>query len=253
MATPIDAITLAALIEDGRNPLLLDVRREPAYAQAGGTLPGALRRTPEDVAAWVGDLEIGRTIVVACVHGHEVSQTVAATLVERGLDARYLEGGVEGWREVGRALAAKPAAPTRWVTRERPKIDRLACPWLIRRFVDPDARFLYVPAEAVLETAERTGATPFDVPGVHFGHHGERCSFDAFVADCGIEDPAVHAMAAIVRGADTGALGLTPQSAGLFALSRGLGMVFGDDQTLLRHGLVLYDALYRWCGTEGTA
>lgn len=132
-------------------------------------------------------------------------------------------------------------------------IDATALAALIRRFVDPDARFLSVPAEAVLETAARTDAAPFDVPGVSFGQHGERCSFDASVADCGIEDPAVHAMAAVVRGADTGAQGLAPQATGLFAPSRGLGMVFDDDQTLLRHGLVLYDALNRWCRSEGTA
>lgn len=253
MPAAIDAPTLDTLAVGGNNPLILDVRRAAAYADAADTLPGALRRVPEDVAVWWRDLEIGRTVVACCVHGHEVSQGVAAALEARGLDALYLEGGIEGWREAGLALAPKPGAPTLWVTRERPKIDRIACPWLIRRFIDPDARFLYVPADAVAETTARTGATPFDVPGARFGHHGTQCSFDAFVDEHRIAEPAVHAMAAIVRGADTGNLDLTPQSAGLFALSRGLGQVFGDDQTLLRHGLVLYDALHRWCKTERMA
>ena len=253
MPAPIDAPTLAALMKAGRAPLVIDVRKAEAYADADGTLPGAIRRAPEDVAGWWRDLEIGRTVVVGCAHGHEVGQGVAAALEDRGVDVRYLAGGVEGWREAGLPLAAKPGAPMLWVTRARPKIDRLACPWLIRRFVDPDARFLYVAADAVLETGERTGGTPFDVPGVRFGHRGERCSFDAFVEEYRVEDPAVQTMATIVRGADTGALGLTPQSPGLVALSRGLGLVFEDDQVLLRHGLVLYDALYRWCASEGAA
>ncbi len=138
----------------------------------------------------------------------------------------------------------------KWVTRERPKIDRIACPWLIARFIDSEAEFLYVPAPRVADAAKETGATPFDVPGVEFGHHGEKCSFDAFLARFGLADPALHRLAAIVRGADTGKPDLTPQSAGLLAISRGLSAVFADDHEMLRHGMVIYDALYAWCRAQ---
>ena len=135
----------------------------------------------------------------------------------------------------------------KWVTRERPKIDRIACPWLILRFIDAEAEFLYVPAPQVLEVARATGATPYDIPGVEMSHVGERCSFDAFLAKHGLADPALQQLAVIVRGADTSRLDLSPQSAGLYALSLGLSQVFADDHEMLRHGLVMYDALYAWC------
>ncbi|MBX3635707.1 MAG: chromate resistance protein [Rubrivivax sp.] len=135
----------------------------------------------------------------------------------------------------------------KWVTRERPKIDRIACPWLIARFIDEAPEFLYVPAAEVLATAERTGALPYDIPGVELSHVGELCSFDAFLSKFGLADPALQQLAAIVRGADTSRLDLTPQSAGLHALSLGLSRVFADDHEMLRHGMVVYDALYAWC------
>jgi len=135
----------------------------------------------------------------------------------------------------------------KWVTRERPKIDRIACPWLVARFIDPEAEFLYVPPAQVLSVAQATGAIPYDIPGVEMSHVGELCSFDAFLAKYGLDDPALQQLAAIVRGADTSRLELTPQSAGLYAVSLGLSRLFADDHQMLRHGMVLYDALYAWC------
>jgi hypothetical protein len=135
----------------------------------------------------------------------------------------------------------------KWITREHPKIDRIACPWLIARFIDTEPEFLYVPASEVISEAQRTGAVPYDVPGVEFTHVGELCSFDAFLARYQLTDPALQQLAAIVRGADTSRLELTPQSAGLYALSLGLSHNFSDDHEMLRHGMVMYDALYAWC------
>lgn len=136
----------------------------------------------------------------------------------------------------------------KWITRERPKIDRIACPWLIARFIDREPEFLYVPSGEVLRLAGETGAVPYDIPGVEMSHVGEHCSFDAFVAKYGLgDDAALARLAAIVRGADTDRLELTPQSAGLYAVSLGLSRVFTDDHEMLRHGMVLYDALYAWC------
>jgi hypothetical protein len=135
----------------------------------------------------------------------------------------------------------------KWVTRERPKIDRIACPWLIARFIDDAPEFLYVPAGDVLAVAQATGAVPYDIPGVEMGHVGELCSFDAFLARHQLDDPALQQLAAIVRGADTSRLDLTPQSAGLVALSLGLSRNFSDDHEMLAHGMVMYDALYAWC------
>lgn len=134
-----------------------------------------------------------------------------------------------------------------WITRERPKIDRIACPWLVARFIDRDAEFLYVPAGDVLRIAEETGAIPYDIPGVELSHVGELCSFDAFLAKYGLDDSALKQLALIVRGADTSQLDLTPQSPGLYALSLGLSQIFLDDHEMLRHGMVMYDALYAWC------
>jgi hypothetical protein len=138
---------------------------------------------------------------------------------------------------------------SKWVTRERPKIDRIACPWLIRRFIDPRAEFLYVPADQVRAVAKAEQAIPYDVPDVQFSHRGELCSFDAFLADFAIDDPALAELALIVRGADTGKPGLTPQSPGLLAISLGLSANFADDHAMLEQGMVLYDALYAWIRT----
>ena len=135
----------------------------------------------------------------------------------------------------------------KWVTRERPKIDRIACPWLIARFIDESPEFLFVSAPQVADVARRDGAIPYDVPGVELTHVGERCSFDAFLERYRLTDPALRQLADIVRGADTSRLDLTPQSAGLYALSLGLSLNFSDDHEMLRHGLVMYDALYAWC------
>ena len=135
----------------------------------------------------------------------------------------------------------------KWITRERPKIDRIACPWLIARFVDEAPVFLYAPASTVMEVAAETGAVPYDVSGVELGHHGDQCSFDAFIAKYKLADPALAKLAQIVRAADTGKPDQAKEAAGLLAISRGLSLNFEDDHEMLKHGLVIYDALYAWC------
>ena len=229
-------------------PLLLDVRREEAFSKDGGLIIGALRRPPDEVERWSRDLVAGRPVVAYCAHGHEVSQGVAASLGRAGMDASYLEGGIAGWREQGlptrRNLGSIEA---RWVTREHPKIDRIACPWLISRFINPLAAFLYVPADQVVAVAQREDATPYDIKNVEFGHVGEHCSFDAIVKKFEISDLALDHLATIVRGADTSRPDLTPQCEGLLAISYGLSANHPDDHEMLRHGLVVYDALYTWC------
>jgi len=135
----------------------------------------------------------------------------------------------------------------KWVTREHPKIDRIACPWLVSRFIDTDAEFLYVPAGDVVHIAQETGAIPYDIPGVELSHVGDLCSFDAFLVKYAMDEPALQQLAVIVRGADTSRLDLSPQSPGLYALSLGLSQNFSDDHEMLNHGVVMYDALYAWC------
>jgi rhodanese-related sulfurtransferase len=233
----------------GQNgPIVLDVRRAPAYRESGDTLAGALRRDPEAVESWLKTLPRASSVVVYCVHGREVSQNVVKTLEASGIRARYLEGGIETWKEKDGSIDHKPVgADTRWVTRERPKIDRIACPWLISRFVDRGAEFLYVPTKEVRETAKARDAIPYDVPDVHFTHDGELCSFDTFIKHYRLgADPALQRLALIVRGADTAKLDLAPQAPGLAAVSLGLSRIFPDDHEMLKHGMVLYDALYAW-------
>jgi hypothetical protein len=183
------------------------------------------------------------------VHGHEVSQNAAKALRDAGIPTQFLEGGIEeGWRASGGPLVRKAAdASTRWVTRERPKIDRIACPWLVKRFIDPDAEFLYVPTPDVTRVANEREAVPYDIPDVEFTHVGDLCSFDAFIKRFRLNDPALDELATIVRGADTGRLDLAPQSAGLLAISLGLSLNFKDDHEMLEHGMTVYDALYAWC------
>jgi rhodanese-related sulfurtransferase len=249
---------LASRIGRADCPLILDVRKAEAFDASSRLLPAALRVEPDRVNAIATMLPHKDSCIVYCVHGHEVSQGAVKSLRAAGLQAAYLEQGIAGWIDAGLptmakvpdlALPAAPGRPTLWVTRERPKIDRIACPWLIRRFIDPTARFLYVPAGDVISAAKREGAVPYDVPDVrisHRGPEGELCSFDALVADCGLDDPALHDLARIVRGADTGRPELTPESPGLLAISLGLSASFPDDLQMLDAGMVVYDALYAW-------
>ena len=135
----------------------------------------------------------------------------------------------------------------KWVTRERPKIDRIACPWLVARFIDDEPEFLFVPAGRVLALAKETGAIPYDIPGAELSHEGPLCSFDTFLKKYDLGDPALHRLAVIVRGADTAHLELSPQAPGLLAISLGLSAIYPDDHEMLKHGLVMYDALFAWC------
>jgi hypothetical protein len=243
MDASISAAELRRSLSSSSPPLVIDVRRNERFQESAYLIRGALRRDPATVEQWKSVLSRASEVVVYCVHGHEVSQNTA-----KALGARYLEGGIEHWREESGELAAKPKnASTRWVTRERPKIDRIACPWLVRRFVDPGAEFLYVPVSEVKRTAQEKTATPYDVAEVEFTHVGERCSFDAFIEKFHLRDPALDKLATIVRGADTSRLDLAPQAPGLLAISQGLSMNFTDDHQMLEQGMVMYDALYAWC------
>src|SRR5712692_8718631 len=244
----ISASQLQSEIAAKNPPILIDVRRRPAFLAAREMITGALRREPEQARAWAKTLPSASSVVVYCVHGREVNQGAAAVLNETGITARYLEGGLEGWKAAEGAFDHKPGnASTRWVTRERPKIDRIACPWLIARFVDADAQFLYVPPKEVLGAAKEKDAVPYDIPDVHFSHDGELCSFDAFLKHYRLTDPAITELAVIVRGADTARLDLAAQAPGLAAVSLGLSRNFHDDHDMLKHGMVMYDALYTWC------
>ena len=240
---------LQSQLASAQPPLVIDVRRTPAYRSATDMIEGALRRDPATIADWSRTLPRACSVVTYCVHGHEVSQNAAKALRDAGFNAHFLDGGIEeGWTANGGALAHKPKdAATRWVTRERPKIDRIACPWLVARFVDPDAEFLYVPTADVKRVAAERDAVPYDVPDVAFTHAGELCSFDAFIKTYRLSEPALDKLALIVRGADTGHLELAPQAAGLLAVSLGLSRNFADDHAMLKQGMVVYDALYAWC------
>ena len=249
MIASITATELRTVLAGREPPLLIDVRRAPAFRAAPDMAAGALRRDPAAVSSWAKALPRAASVVY-CVHGHEVSQNTAKALREAGIDARFLEGGLEeGWRAAGGEVISKPKeAATRWVTRERPKIDRIACPWLVARFIDPEAEFLYVPGKEVLKAAKEKEAIPYDIPDVHFSHDGELCSFDAFLKTYRLAgDPGLARLAVIVRGADTARPDLAPQAAGLLAVSLGLSRNFNDDHEMLKHGMTVYDALYAWC------
>jgi rhodanese-related sulfurtransferase len=249
MDASISVADLRQLKDRSQAPLIVDVRRKAAFLDADCIIAGALRRDPERVHEWRAELPRSAFVVVYCVHGHQVSQSAAQALRDDGMNAGYLEHGFEGWQAEGGAVAPKPAGrPTAWVTRERPKIDRIACPWLIRRFVDAAASFLYVPPGEVDAVAGRERAQPYDVANATLGHVGDQCSFDAALAHFGLQaDPALRRLAAIVRGADTGHPELAPECAGLSAISLGLSRLYADDHEMLARGMGVYDALYRCC------
>lgn len=252
--TAISPDALIRLLGTPDFPVVFDVRRRDVYDEADRILPTARWREHRAARDWGRNLDPAKTYVVYCVHGHQVSQSAAALLRSLGLDVRVLQGGIEAWRAAGGPTIRMSALPTReahepsqWVTRERPKIDRIACPWFIRRFVDRDALIHYVPKDAVAETAAEIDAIPFDIPDVDYSHVDEACSFDAFLDRFGVTDPALSRLAEIVRGADTARLDLAPQASGLLAMSLGLSAIYASDADMLDHGITLYDALYGWC------
>jgi rhodanese-related sulfurtransferase len=245
---------LYSLIGSSRSPLVLDVRRAPAFEADPQVIAGALRPDP-DAVAFANRHAAGRPVVAYCVHGHEVSQGAARALSQAGHDASFLEGGIEAWRDAKLpTIRRRPdwhvPGGSRWITRARPKIDRVACPWLIRRFIDPLAGFDYVPADRVLEEAKARDAVSYDLPGGAVTHRGERCSFDALIEDFALRDAALDRLATIVRGADTGRPELAPECAGLLAASLGLSERYADDHEMLEQAMPLYDGLYAWCRQE---
>jgi rhodanese-related sulfurtransferase len=251
---------LSRLIGTPKCPVLIDVRTDEDFNADPRLIPAAIRRPALDVANWSEELR-GRTAVVVCERGLKLSQGATAWLRHEAVPAEALDGGFEAWRQSGSPTVAAKMIPPRdpqgrtvWVTRARPKIDRIACPWLIRRFVDPSAVFLFVAPSEVTAVAERFAATPFDIENVFWSHRGETCTFDTMIEEFGLSTEPLKHLALIVRGADTARLDLSPEASGLLAASLGLSRMYADDLEQLEAGMALYDAFYRWCrdATEET-
>jgi rhodanese-related sulfurtransferase len=239
---------LYARLGESTAPIVVDIRSQGDLFAMNWLIPGSILRTPTNIDAWWRDLPAGRPVAVCDASGTPQSGEVARTLRHFGTAAGFLADGFNGWYERGFPTRRILAVPTdKWVTREHPKIDRIACPRLIRRFINPLAEFIYVPADNVLTTAASTEAIPYDIDGVEFTHENELCSFDTILNRFDIQVPALSHLAAIVRGADTSRHDLAPQCAGLFAISLGLSANYPDDHQMLAHGMVIYDALYSWC------
>jgi len=243
---------LQRLVGTPNCPAIVDVRTDEDFDADARLIPGSVRKDHREPWRWSKDPQ-GRAAVVVCEQGLKLSQGVAAWLRQQGLVAECLEGGHRAWAEAGLPLVPAEKIPppdacgrTVWVTRERPKIDRIACPWLIRRFIDPRAAFLFVTPREVTAVAERFQATPFDVEGVFWSHRGDLCSFDVMVEEFGLATEPLLRLARIVRGADTARPDLAPEAAGLLAASLGLSRMHADDLNQLDAGMILYDAFYRW-------
>lgn len=254
MPKTISPSELISFIGTDRCPLVVDVRRENVFRDSGKRIAGAVWRNHMRSAEWLPKLPPDRKIVVYCAHGHNVSELAAAGLAAAGADVTVLQGGFDAYEEAGGPVVSLSApgvdvasGPSVWVTRERPKIDRIACPWLIRRFIDPLAVFHFVAAEWVKDVADELDAIPYDIKDVHYSHRGETCTFDTLISEFGLADAALNHLARIVRGADTARLDLEPQAAGLLAISLGLSAIEPDDRAQLEKGMIIYDALYGWC------
>lgn len=246
---------LARLVGTPKCPALIDVCADDDVACDPRLIPGSVRRPFASVSDWAHEFT-GRSVVVICRKGLKLGQGVAAWLRHEAIPAASLEGGAVAWAEAGLPMVPEARIPNRdpngrtvWVTRSRPKIDRIACPWLIRRFVDPDAVFLFVQPSQVLAVAERFDATAFDMDGegVFWSHRENLCTFDVMIEEFGLATEPLRRLATIVRGADTARLDLAPEAAGLLAASLGLSRMYSDDLEQLEAGMALYDAFYRWC------
>jgi rhodanese-related sulfurtransferase len=244
---------LSRLIGTPHAPLLVDVRTDEDFAADPRLIPGSSRRPHAAAPDWATRYS-GRETISICQKGKKLSEGAAAWLRQAGAPSEVLEGGFEAWRQAKLPLVPQAKLPktdvqgrTVWVTRARPKIDRIACPWLIRRLIDPQAVFLFVAAPEVQAVAERFDATPFDIEGVFWSHRGERCTFDVMIEEFGLASEPLDRLATIVRAADTARLDLAPEAAGLLAASLGLSRMYADDLEQLEAGMLLYDAFYRWC------
>lgn len=239
---------LMRLIGTADCPVIIDVRIDEDVANIPFAIPTSLRHAHRDLDGLLERLN-GRSAVVVCHKGKKLSAGTAAWLRAKGVQAEVLAGGAVAWSEAG--LPAVPMATlsettSLWVTRHRPKIDRVACPWLIRRFVDPSAEFLFVPPADVLEVAAKFDAVPFDMPEGDWGHEGDGCTFDTMIKRFGLSHPALERLAVVVRAADTNQHALSEQAAGLLAVSTGLSRLIKDDNAQMEAGFLIYDALYRW-------
>lgn len=250
--TEITVSQLSRLIGTPNAPVLIDVCIDEDFHDDPRFIPGASRHPAHDIAALVPKLT-GKSVVITCKKGKKMSQGAAAILRASGIDTETLEGGNYAWRDAGEPMIPAASLPplnsfgqTVWVTRLRPKIDRIACPWLIRRFVDPNAQFLFVSPSEVLDVAEKFNATPFDVEDVFWSHRGERCTFDIMIEEFALNTKPLQRLATIIRGADTDQLDLSPQSSGLLAASLGLSRMYRDDLEQLDASMMLYDSFYRW-------
>lgn len=245
--TQITAAQLARLIGTPDAPAVIDVRTSNDFAAHPHVIPTTIRCFHTEIETLNRNLA-GKRVVVTCQRGHKLSEGAAALLRTHGIAAETLEGGIEAW--IAAKLPMVPAAilpaTDLWVTRHRPKIDRIACPWLIRRFINPTARFLFVSPSDVADVASRFNATAFDIDGTFWSHRGDTCTFDTLITECGLSTPALDRLATVVRGADTDRHDLAPQAVGLLAISVGLSRMFRDDLAQLDAGMILYDALYRW-------
>jgi rhodanese-related sulfurtransferase len=251
--TEITVSQLSRLIGLPHGPAIIDVRAEEEFISDPRLIPGSRRRAFGAGAPWAADYN-GQSVIVVCQEGLHPSQGIGAWMRHQGIDAQTLEGGYDAWHKGGHLLVRADKLPQRdesgrttWVTRARPKVVRIACPWLIRRFIDPNAVFLYVSPSEVAAVADRFKAMPFDVPDAFWGDRGEKCTFDVMIEEFGLDSDALIRLALIIRGADTGRLDLTPQSGGLLAASLGFSRMFRDDLAQLEAAMALYDAFYRWC------
>ncbi|HVX76305.1 MAG TPA: sulfurtransferase/chromate resistance protein [Bradyrhizobium sp.] len=251
--TSISSDKLSRLIGTPSAPALIDVRIDEDFAADPRLIPGAVRRSHQNVQDWASNLS-GRSVVVICHRGQKFSEGAAAWLRHANVAAEILEGGQVAWNEANLPTIPADKIPQRdgrgrtvWVTRARPKIDRIACPWLIRRFVDPGAVFLFVAPAEVIDVAEHFEAAPFDIEHVFWSHRGELCTFDVMMKEFGLSTPALERLATMVRAADTARLDLSPEATGLLAASLGLSRMYDDDLEQLSAGMLLYDAFYRWC------
>lgn len=229
------------------SPVILDVRIADDIAPEGQSIPSAIFYNFNDIDGITEKIS-GRKVIVVCHKGLKLSQGVAALIRAQGGAAEVLTGGFVAWQEAALTTVPISLIPTnhRWVTRQRPKIDRIVCPWLITRFIAPQARFMFVPRGDVTAVADKFEATAFDTADAAFSHRGDNCSFDALLDDFNLQTDALVRMANIIRAADTNKHNVAPQAAGLLAISVGLSKIHRDDNTMLAAGLTVYDALYRW-------